>query len=144
MNRTTINEVTVKDNFVVAQVALYRFAILQAVVALMTATGAVPLGVAPQASTMLRFSTTTNAVVNVLCFAGGYVVLARCLNSCTRLVWRIALCTFLINAGAAALSMAAQPNLYPVLTCSLAMAGAISVWNGRGAVREYAEQDSQN
>jgi|SRR5471032_1287287 hypothetical protein len=144
MNRTAINEVTVKDNFAVAQVALYLFAILQAVVALMTATGAVPLGFAPQASTMLRLSTTTNAVVNILCFAGGYVVLARCLNTPTRLVWRVALCAFLINAGAAALSIAAQPNLYPVLTCSLALAGGISVWNGRGAVREYAKQDPQN
>jgi hypothetical protein len=69
MNRTTFDEATIKDNFAVAQVALYLFAILQVVIALMTATEAVPLGNTPQASTMQRTSTTANAVVNILCFA---------------------------------------------------------------------------
>lgn len=127
-----------KDRFAVAQIALYIFAILQVVVALMTAVGAVPLGINPQASTMRRFSLVTNSVTNILLFAVGYILLARCLNRCTRLVWRIALVIFLINAGAAALAIAAQRNPYPVLTCSLAVAGAISVWNGRDVIRTDA------
>jgi hypothetical protein len=89
MNRTTFDEATIKDNFAVAQVALYLFAILQVVVALMTTTGAVPLGISPQASTMQRVPTTENAMINILCFAVGYVLLPRCLNRCTTLVWRI-------------------------------------------------------
>jgi len=32
MNRTTFDEATIKDNFAVAQVALYLFAILQVVI----------------------------------------------------------------------------------------------------------------
>jgi hypothetical protein len=64
MNRTgSDNEVTVKDDSAVAPVALYLFATLQAVVVLATATGAVPLGVPQQASTMQRASTTANAVM---------------------------------------------------------------------------------
>ncbi|KFX63435.1 hypothetical protein [Paraburkholderia fungorum] len=144
MNRTTFDEATIKDNFAVAQVALYLFAILQVVISLMTATGAVPLGIAPQASTMQRISTTANAVVNILCFTVGYVLLARCLNRCTTLVWRIAFSLFLLNTGVAVLAIAAQPNLYPVLTCGLSVAGAISVWNGRGAVRDYAVSRSSD
>lgn len=124
-----------KDRFAVAQVALYLFAILQCVVALMTIFGAVPVGIAPQASTMQRLSLVTNSVINILVFAIGYILLARCLNRCTKLVWRVALATFLVNAGVAALAIAAQPNLYPVLTCGLAVAGAISVWNGRDMIR---------
>lgn len=127
-----------KDRFAVAQVALYIFAILQVVVALMTAVGSVPLGIAPQASTMQRLSLVTNSVINVLFFAVGYILLARCLNRCTRLVWRIALTIFLTNAGAAALAIVAQRNPYSVLTCSLAVAGAISVWNGRDVIRTGA------
>jgi hypothetical protein len=40
------DEVPIKDNFAVAQVALYLFAIFQMVLALMTVMGAVPLGIA--------------------------------------------------------------------------------------------------
>lgn len=142
MNGTAVDEVTVKDNFAVAQVALYLFAILQVVVALMTITGAVPLGISQQASTMQRMSATANAMINILCFAVGYVLLARCLNRCTTLVWWIALVVFLINAGAAVLAIAAQLNPYQVLTFCLSIAGAVSVWNGRGVNRKYASSES--
>lgn len=141
MNGIKFDEVTAKDNFAVAQVALYLFAILQVVAALMTLSGAIPLGVAPQASTMQRVSTITNALVNVLCFAVGYVLLARCLNRCSRLVWRIAFGVFLLNIGIAALAITAQPNPYPVLTCCLSIAGAISMWNGRGVIRNDPGSD---
>ncbi|HIC7214037.1 hypothetical protein [Burkholderia stabilis] len=124
-----------KDHFSVAQVALYIFAILQIVIVLMTVLGGVPLGLGPQASTIQRVSATTNTVVNFLCFAVAYVLLARCLNRCTPLVWRMAFGVFLINSGVAVLTMAAQPNPLPALTCSLSIAGAISVWNGRAAIR---------
>jgi hypothetical protein len=144
MKGTAFHEVAIKNNFAVAQVALYLFAVLQLVAALMTATGAVHLGTVPQASTMQRVSTTTNAVVSVLCFTVGYALLAWCLDRCTRLMWSIGLGTFLINAGVTALAIAAQPNPYPILTCSLAIAGAISVWNGRGVVRRYADTDLRN
>jgi hypothetical protein len=142
MNEAALENQIVKDRFAVAQVALYLYAILQVVVALTTAAGAVPIGILPQASTIQRVSATTNAVVNVLCCAVGYVLLARCLNRCTKLVWRMALSVFLINAGVAALAMAAQPGPYPVLMCSLAIAGAISVWNGRSAVQSYSSAES--
>jgi hypothetical protein len=138
MNRTTFDAITTKDNFAVAQVALYLFAILQVVMALMTATGAIPLGIAPQALTIQRIAIITNAVVNTLCFTVGYALLARCLTRCTTLVWRLALGIFLLNTGIALLAIVAQPNLYPVLTCGLSVAGAISVWNGRGAIRDHA------
>jgi hypothetical protein len=135
MNQTVPEHALVEDRFAVAQVALYLFAILQVVAILMTVTGAVPLGIVPEASTTQRLSTIATAVVNILCFAVGYVLLARCLNRCTRLVWRIAFTVFLLNGGVAALAIAAQPNPYPVLTCSLAVAGAISVWNGRRVIK---------
>lgn len=144
MTRLAPEYPTVEDKFAVAQVALYLFTILQVVLALMTVSGAVLIGLAPQASTMQRLSVVTNSVINVLCFAAGYVLLARCLNCCTRLVWRIALATFLINAGVAALAIAAQPSPYPVLTCSLALAGAISVWNGRRVIQTDVNVNSSD
>ena len=144
MSEVWSNESVAKDHCAVAQVAIYIFAVLQVVVALMTESGAVPLGIAPQASTMQQISTTTYAVVNVLCFVVGYVLLARCMNCCTRLVWRIALTIFLINTGIAALAFAAQPGPHPVLTCSLSIAGVISVWNGRGVARRHSSAFSGN
>jgi len=129
----------IEDKFAVAQVVLYVFAVLQIVVALATATGGVPLGVAAEATTVQRISATTNALINVLCFVVGYLLLARCLNRCTRLVWRIALSVFLINAGAAALAMAARHNVpFQALACSLSIAGAISMWRGRKVVPKCA------
>src|SRR6202012_3891171 len=119
MNRTIFDEVPVKDNFAVAQVALYLFAILQVVLALMTVMGAVPLGIASEASIMLRVSTIASAVVNILSFSVGYLLLARCLNCCTTLVWRVALGIFLLNTSVSMLMIAAQPNPYPVLTGGL-------------------------
>jgi hypothetical protein len=141
VNETTSNKSPIKDNFAVAQVALYLFAILQVVLALMTASGAIPLGIAAQASTMQRTSATTNVVVNIMCFAVGYVLLARCLNRCTTLIWRIALGIFLLNTALAVLAIAAQPNLYPVLTCGLSVSGAVSVWKGHRAIREYVVRE---
>jgi hypothetical protein len=136
MNRTLLDETIVEDNFAVAQVALYLFAILQCVVALMTATGAVPLGIAAGASHFLRLSVIANSVVNILCFAVGYCLLARSLTRCTRLVWRIGFGIFLLNMALASLGIAANPNLFSVLTLCLSAAGALSVWRGRRAVRE--------
>jgi hypothetical protein len=144
MTRLAPEYPTVEDKFAVEQVALYLFTILQVVLALMTVSGAVPISIGPQASTMQRLSLMTNSVINVLCFAVGYALLARCLNRCTRLVWRIAFSVFLINAGVAALALAAQPGPYPTLTCSLSIAGAISVWNGRRVVRTDANVDSSD
>ncbi|MEX3939078.1 hypothetical protein AB4Y45_02235 [Paraburkholderia sp. EG287A] len=73
MNEPELGRVAIEDNFAVAQIALYLFAILQVVPTLMTATGAVPLGIAAQTSTMQRLSATTNTADNLLCFAVGYV-----------------------------------------------------------------------
>jgi hypothetical protein len=134
MNGTTFDVVTIKGNFALAQMALYLFALLRAVASLIMVTGAVSLGITPKASTTRRVSMTTNAVVNILCLTVGCALLARCLNRCTGLVWHIASGIFLINTGVAALATAAQPNLYPVLTCGVAIAGTISVWNSRGLV----------
>ncbi|MFM0162339.1 hypothetical protein [Paraburkholderia sediminicola] len=134
MNGTAFDEVTIKGNLSLTQVALYLFALLRVVAPLMTATDALSPGITPKASTTRRVSTTNNAVVNILCFTVGYALLARCLNRCAGLVWRIASGIFLINTGVAALATAAQRNLYPVLTRGVAIAGTISVWNGRGLV----------
>lgn len=142
MNEAWSNEDVKKDHFAVAQVALYIFAILQMVIVLMTLTGGIPLGPGPQVSTMQRLSAITSTVVNLLCFAVGYVLLARCLTRCTTLVWRIAISVFLVNSCVTALAIAAQPNPLPVLTCSLSIAGAISVWNGRGVVGRHANKYS--
>ena len=136
MNRTLLDETLVEDNFAVAQVALYLFAILQCVVALMTATGAVPLGIAAGASYLFRLSTIVNSVVTILCFAVGYCLLARSLARCTRLVWRIGFEIFLLNMALASLGIAANPNLFSVLTFCLSAAGALSVWRGRHAVKD--------
>jgi hypothetical protein len=89
-------------------------------------------------STMQRVSTIASTVVNILSFSVGYLLLARCLNCCTTLVWRIAFGLFLLNTGISMLVIAAQPNPYPVLTGGLSVAGAISVWRGREAIRDYA------
>lgn len=110
---------------------LYPFGILQVVVALTTATVAIPLGMAPQASTMRRASATTNAVVNFLCSTAGYLLLAWHLNRCATLVRRIALSVFLHNTGISAQAKVAQPKSYPVLIFNLPIAGAISVWSER-------------
>lgn len=132
----TTNGMVAEDRFAAAQVALYIFAILQIVATFMTATGAGSIGINDQTPTMQRVSLTANAVVNVLYFLVGYLLLARCLNRCTRLVWRLALATFLANVAIASIAIAANPNQYPVLTCCLSVAGLISVWNGRKAVRD--------
>jgi hypothetical protein len=117
MNEAEFNVAVIEDKFAAAQVMLYVFSVLQVVAAFATALGTMPAGVAAEASTMHRFSATTNAVINILVFAMG---------------------VFLLNAGAAALAIAAQPtNLLQVLICILAIAGAISVWRGRGIVRSY-------
>lgn len=142
MSEAWSNDDVTKDHFAVAQVALYIFAILQIVIVLMTLTGGVPLGLGPQASTIQRVSATTNTIINFLCFAVAYVLLARCLNRCTPLVWRIAFGVFLINGGVAFLTLAAHPNPLPALTCSLSIAGAISVWNGRAVIKKQANSDS--
>ena len=138
MNGAELDAAMIEDRFAVAQVVLYVFAVLQIVVGLATATGGVPLGIAAEATTMQRVSAITNALINVVCFVAGYFLLARCLNRCTRLVWRIALTVFLVNAGASALAMAAHHNVpFQVLACSLSIAGAISVWRGRSVIRKY-------
>lgn len=118
MNGAELDAAMIEDRFAVAQVVLYVFAVLQIVVGLATATGGVPLGIAAEATTMQRVSAITNALINVVCFVAGYFLLARCLNRCTRLVWRIALTVFLVNAGASALAMAAHHNV-PVSSIGL-------------------------
>ncbi|MDR8398056.1 MULTISPECIES: hypothetical protein [Paraburkholderia] len=123
-----------RTKFGVAQLILHLSSILQVVAALMAATLVVPLGFAPQAPTTQRVSTTNNGITKILYFTVEYALLARCLNRCTGLVWRIASGIFLINTGVAALATAARPNLHPVLTCGVAIAGTISVWNGRELV----------
>jgi hypothetical protein len=132
-----------KDHFAVAQVALYIFAVLQAVAALMTAFGAIPLGLSPQASSVQRAAVTIGAIINILSFLIGYVLLARCLTRCSTLVWRIALAVFMTNLGMSALTLAAQPDPHPVLTGSLSIAGAISMWNGRKAIHKPCTEASR-
>ncbi|HDR9582058.1 TPA: hypothetical protein QDC22_000618 [Burkholderia stabilis] len=136
MNETWSNDDIIKDHFAVAQVALYIFAILQVVVLLMTVTGAVPLSIALDAPPAQRIAVIANAVLNVLFFLIGYVLLARCLTRCSRLVWKIALAVFLANTGMAVLTVAVLPSPQPVLVASLSIAGAISVWKGRTAIHK--------
>ncbi|WP_163012937.1 hypothetical protein [Burkholderia stabilis] len=136
MNETWSNDDIIKDHFAVAQVALYIFAILQVVVLLMTVTGAVPLSIALDAPPVQRIAVIANAVLNVLFFLIGYVLLARCLTRCSRLVWKIALAVFLANTGMAVLTVAVLPSPQPVLVASLSIAGAISVWKGRTAIHK--------
>lgn len=88
----------------------------------------------PQNSTTQRVSTTNIVAAKILYFAVEYVSQARCLNRWTGLVWRIASGILLINTGVAALATGAQPKLCPVLTCGVAIAGKISVRNGRELV----------
>jgi uncharacterized membrane protein YoaK (UPF0700 family) len=123
-----------RTKFGVAQLVLHLSSILQVVAALMAATVVAPLGFAPQASTTQRVSTTNIVAAKILYFTVEHVSQARCLNRCTGLVWRIASGIFLINTGVAALATGAQPKLRPVLTCGVAIAGKISVWNGRELV----------
>jgi hypothetical protein len=144
MNRTLLDESIAEDNFAVAQVALYLFAVLQCVLAVMTATGGIPLGIVPGASMLTRISTTANSTVNLLCFAVGYYLLARCLNRCTKLVWNLAFSVFVLNIALATLSILSNPNLFPVLTCGLSAAGALSVMRGRGAIKRYGLSDSSD
>ncbi len=146
MNESSSYNSEPKDHFAVAQVALYIFAVLQAVAALMAAVGAIPLGIVPQASSVQRAAVTISAVVNLLSFLIGYVLLARCLTRCSTLVWRIALAAFVTNLGMSVLTLVAQPGPHPVLTGSLSIAGAISMWNGRVAIRKpsIATSDSQS
>ncbi|WP_454825066.1 hypothetical protein [Paraburkholderia xenovorans] len=132
MNRTTFDEVTIKGNFALARTALYLFALMRVVASLIMASGAVSLGITPRASTTRRVSMTTNAVVNILFLTVGCALLARCLNRCTGLVWRIVSGIFLVNTGVAALAIAAKSNRYLILTRGVAIAGTISVWNSRG------------
>lgn len=127
-----------QTKFGVAQLVLHLSSILQVVAALMAATVVVPLGFAPQASTTQRVSTSNNVITKILYFTVEYALLGRCQNRCAGLVWRIAWGIFLINTGVAALATAAQSNLYLVLTCGVAIAGTISVWNGRDVVRSDA------
>lgn len=51
MNQAEPDVALIEDKFAVAQVSLYIFSALQIVVALATATGAVPLGIASDATT---------------------------------------------------------------------------------------------
>lgn len=135
MNGTIFHEVTVKGNFALPQVALYLFSLLRAVTALATATEAALLGVPSKTSTTRRISTTTDAIVNMLCVGVGNASLARCLKRCADLVRHIASVIFLINTGVAALAIAAQPNFYPALMSGLAISGTIWVWIGLGPYR---------
>ncbi|HEY4297365.1 MAG TPA: hypothetical protein VGM85_12905 [Paraburkholderia sp.] len=134
----------VEDRFAVAQVALLLFSVLDVGLAVMTVFGAVFTEIGPQESTMQRLSATINSVINILCFAAGYLLLAGSLDRCTRLVWHIAFGIFLLNVGLAALALVVHRNLFPVLTGSLAIAGAISVWNGRGVIQIHSSDDSND
>ncbi|MFL9945281.1 hypothetical protein PQR68_04745 [Paraburkholderia agricolaris] len=127
-----------EDKFAVAQVALYILAVLQVVAAVMLATGGAPIPFPQQATAMQRLSGTVNAVVMVLAFAVVYYLLARCLHRPTKLVWRIALGTFLTNFGMAVLTMVAQPGPSPVLTGCLCFAGIVSVLRGCKSVKAYS------
>ena len=144
MNRTLLDEALAEDNFAVAQVALYLFALLQCVIAAMTATGRVPLGIAPGGSALVRLSTTANSTVNLLCFAVGYYLLAISLNRCTKLVWNITISIFALNIALATLSIMANPNLFPVLTCGLSVAGALSVLRGRRVINRHVPSNSSD
>jgi hypothetical protein len=138
MKRTIFDEVNIRDHFAVAQVVLCLFAALHVMLALMTVMGAIPLGITPEASTISRIWATANPVINILCYLVGYLILARCLDRCTTLVWNIAFGVFITNTGLSVLAITAQHSPYPVVTCGLSIAGAISVWNGREAIRDYA------
>jgi hypothetical protein len=76
MNQAKLDAAMTEDKFAAAQVMLYVFSVLQVVVALGAAIGAVPTG-AVEVSTMQRVSATTNAVINILAFAAAYVMVAR-------------------------------------------------------------------
>ncbi|MDR5815744.1 hypothetical protein QCE62_19330 [Caballeronia sp. LZ033] len=122
MNETILNSGIAEDIFTLARAELYQFAIIQVVIALMTATGAVLLGIFAKGSTTQRVSTTTKAVVSLLCFAVGYALLVRCPNRCTSLVRRISSGVFVLNNGIAERALAAQSNFYPLLTSGLSVA----------------------
>jgi hypothetical protein len=136
VNDSQSNVFVGEDRFAVAQITLYIFAVFQIVTALMFATGGTPIPFATQATPMQRLSGTVNAIALVLAFAVVYFLLARCLSRCTKLVWRIAFGTFLANLALAIFTMIVQPAPAQVVTGSLALAGAVSVWRGRNAVSQ--------
>lgn len=128
------------DSFAVAQVALYIFAGQSALSALMTLTGAIPLPIDMQASLMKRASVIASAAATSLCFALGYFLLARCLDRCTKLVWRVALGMFLLNALLGALAFFASPSIFPILTGGLSIAGAWSIFEGRKTFDDQSDE----
>jgi hypothetical protein len=124
-----------EDRFAVAEVALYIFYVLQVVAALLTAIGGASIGSAPHATEMQRISLTASTVLNILGFAAGYLLVGRLLKRRARLVWRVAGAIFLANIVLTALAALAQPSPSPILTCCLSVAGLLSLWKGRHAVR---------
>ncbi|GJH25506.1 hypothetical protein [Caballeronia novacaledonica] len=128
------------DPFAVAQVALYIFAGQSALSALMTLTGAIPLPIDVQASLMQRVSFIASAAATSLCLALGYLLLARCLDRCTKLVWRVALGMFLLSALLSALAFFASPSTFPILTGGLSIAGAWSISKGRKTFDDQSDE----
>jgi|GEM_PF-1409403 len=119
------------DSFAVAQVVLYIFAGQSALSALFSLTGAIPLPIDVQASLMQRVSFIASAAATSLCLGLGYWLLARCLDRCNKLVWRVALGMFLLNAILSALAFFARLSIIPILTGCLSIAGAWSIFRGR-------------
>ncbi|ALL69838.1 hypothetical protein K788_00037300 (plasmid) [Paraburkholderia caribensis MBA4] len=135
MSTQQSDDVYIDDKFAVAEVVFYMLSVLQIISALMMATGSLPINLAQSATTMQRAAVTLAAVVNILCFAVAYVMVARYLKRCTSLVWRIALALLLMNLGLNAVLVVVQPGPGPVLICCLSVAGIGSLWNRRKAVK---------
>jgi lysylphosphatidylglycerol synthetase-like protein (DUF2156 family) len=128
------------DSFAVAQVALYIFAGQSALSALLILTGAIPLPIDAQASLMQRASVIASAAATSLCLALSYLLLARCLDRCTKLVWRVALGMFLLNALLSAPAFFARPSIFPILTGGLSIAGAWSFFRGRKTFDDQSDE----
>jgi len=132
MEKTDILEMASRDNFAVAQVVLYIFAVFQAAAALMAGINGVPFGINAEATQAQKILVTVASVMNILGFFSAYLIIARCLNKPNKLVWRIAFCIFLVNGVMAAASLIIHVvAVNSISMCSLSIAGLISLWKGR-------------
>ncbi|VVD88049.1 hypothetical protein PCA20602_01475 [Pandoraea capi] len=131
---------SLKDNFLIAQVAFCYFAVFNAFVLVLALIGTdYSLNGAPL---LQRISILASTIANVFLITLGFSVMAMSLERCTKVVWRIALIVLGVAVIVNVLAMLAQLSIMPILSTVVSVAGIASLIYERNAVFGKSKRDT--
>ncbi|VVD79951.1 hypothetical protein [Pandoraea anhela] len=131
---------SLKDNFLIAQVAFCYFAVFNAFVLVLALIGTdYSLNGAPL---LQRISILASTIANVFLITLGFSVMAMSLERCTKVVWRIALIVLGVAVIVNVLAMLAQLSIMPILSTVVSVAGIASLIYERNAVFGKSKSDT--